>query len=99
MREELRPRLTRNEVLDVSGKAMQLFAVLNLGDEHRDPIALQIEPPTTREEHAELKARPLPVIPSTAPQSMPISQPVSSQAAARQAKLQRIFQGKNRLRP
>lgn len=61
VRQELLPQLERNEVLDVSGKAMQLFAVLDLGDMHRDPIPFEIIPPTESvAEHEKLKRLPLP---------------------------------------
>lgn len=63
-REVLEPRLTRNEILQCNGIAMQAFGVFKLGDEHRDPIRFNIMPPTSRETHSRLKRKPLPPLPS-----------------------------------
>lgn len=61
VREVLEPGLTRNEILELSGVAMQAYAVLRLGDMHRDPIPFTVIPPTASPaEHAKLKIKPLP---------------------------------------
>ncbi|MAT67962.1 MAG: hypothetical protein CMJ58_00380 [Planctomycetaceae bacterium] len=61
LREELEPGLTRNEIMQRSGVALDAYAVLKLGDKHRDPIPFRVIPPTASpEEHAKLKNRPLP---------------------------------------
>lgn len=60
-REVLEPGLTRNEIIQVSGTAMQAYADLRLGDKHRDPIPFTIIPPTRSvAHHEELKSKPLP---------------------------------------
>ena len=61
VREVLEPSLTRNEILALSGIAMEAYAVLRLGDQHRDPIPFTIVPPTASPaEHTLLARKPLP---------------------------------------
>ncbi len=64
VREVEEPGLTRNSILRLSAEAMKAYAVLNLGDRHRDPIPFTIIPPTKSiAEHRELKNKPLPTKP------------------------------------
>ncbi len=75
VREVLEPGLSRNSILELSGVAMRAFAVLRLGDKHRDPIPFTILPPTASPaDHERLKNKPLPVrtVPSAA---VPLSGP------------------------
>jgi|GEM_PF-3759418 len=75
VREILEPRLTRNEIMQLSGIALKAYAVLRLSDQHRDPIPFTILPPTqSPAEHAKLKNKPLPK-PAAADRQCTISQP------------------------
>lgn len=61
VRQFLAPKLERNKILEISGKAMWTFGVFKLGDQHRDPIPFEIIPPTKSvEHHAELKLTEIP---------------------------------------
>lgn len=56
--------LRRNSILELSAEAMKAYAVLNLGDQHRDPIPFTIIPPTKSvAAHRTLKNKPLPTKP------------------------------------
>ncbi|QDV73658.1 hypothetical protein [Botrimarina mediterranea] len=80
VRETREPGLTRNEILELSGVAMKAYAVLRLGDKHRDPIPFTVIPPTASPaEHTKLKNKPLP---SKLPATPTLSTPASSQVAA-----------------
>lgn len=71
VRDVLEPSLTRNEILDCNGVAMDAFGVFKLGDKHRDPIRFTVVPPTTKAVHAKYKNKPLPKLipqPKTKPQ-------------------------------
>ena len=64
------PALERSKVQAISGKAMWVFGIFNLGDKHRDPIPFEIIPPTNSvAEHNELKHLQMPLASSTAPVS------------------------------
>lgn len=97
IREFIAPVLERNSILEVSGKKKQLFAVLNLGDQHRDPIPFEMIPPTKSiAEHAALKQRPMPRTPQVSA-SHPHSDegPTAPQPPLRlQAKLAALYQSK-----
>lgn len=102
VREVLEPGLTRNEILELSGVAMKAYAVLRLGDKHRDPIPFTIIPPTSSPaEHDELKNKPLPQKPSGQPSSArnvdecsvqdPPAGPADPGRDKRRAKLQDLY--------
>lgn len=100
VRQVLEPGLTRNEILELSGVAMKAYAVLRLGDKHRDPIPFTVIPPTASPaEHEELKNKPLPkktpagaahysLPPGPLPTGQPL--PADSGQAARRALLRRL---------
>ena len=68
VREVEEPGLSRNSIMKRSGVALDAYAVLNLGDQHRDPIPFTIIPPTKSvAEHNQLKKKPLPSKQQAAP--------------------------------
>ena len=61
LRSYLAPKLERNDILGINAKAMSAYAVLSLGDRHRDPIPFEVIPPTkSAAEHSALKRKRLP---------------------------------------
>jgi hypothetical protein len=58
--ERIEPRLSRNEILEVSGTKSQFFLFLKLGDKYREPIVARVKPAVSLDEHNRLKRKPLP---------------------------------------
>ena len=57
------PKLTRNEVLDVSAVSMQAFFIPKLGLGHIEPIPFEVMPAKSKADHATLSKTPLPPLP------------------------------------
>jgi hypothetical protein len=76
VREVLDPGLTRNEIIELSAQKQKAYAVLKLGDKHRDPIPFTVIPPTkSKAEHEELKRRPFNDLPFPSGESEPVAVP------------------------
>ncbi|QDV74552.1 hypothetical protein [Botrimarina mediterranea] len=91
VRQVLEPAISRNDVLELSGVAMRAYAVLRLGDKHRDPIPFTIIPPTASPaEHDLLKRKKLPryTPASGAAPAEPTTDPLTLRQAERRKRLQ-----------